>query len=80
MLDRKIAGLDLAEGDNRFENLSRAERELVEDTFRVLSVSFSYMEGAESISQFLDARGYPEYSYVVYMNLGRPVSGERTLR
>jgi TolA-binding protein len=70
LLDRKIAGLDLADGDDRFENLSRAERELVEDTFRVLSVSFSYMEGAESISQFFDARGYPEYSYVVYMNLG----------
>jgi TolA-binding protein len=70
LLDRKISGVELKEGDDRFENLSRAERELVEDTFRVLSVSFSYMQGAESISQFMDAHGYPEYSYVVYMNLG----------
>ena len=70
MLDRKVSGLELKEGDDRFENLSRADRELVEDTFRVFSISFSYMEGADSISTFLDNRGYPEYSYVVYINLG----------
>ncbi|MDH3439786.1 MAG: tetratricopeptide repeat protein, partial [Gammaproteobacteria bacterium] len=70
LLDRKVAGLELTDGDDRFENLSRADRELVEDTFRVLSVSFSYMDGADSISTFLDSHGYPEYSYVVYMNLG----------
>ena len=45
-------------------------RELVEDTFRVLSISFSYMAGAESISEFLNSRGFPSYGYVVYMNLG----------
>ena len=69
-LDRKIAGLELKDGDARFDDLSRADRELVEDTFRVLSISFSYMDGAASISTFMDSRGHPEYSYVVYMNLG----------
>jgi TolA-binding protein len=70
LLDLKISGIDLKEGENRLEDLSRADRELVEDTFRVLSISFSYMEGPESISSFLDSRGYPEYGYVIYMNLG----------
>jgi len=70
LLDRKVAGIELKEGDNRLEDLSRAERELVEDTFRVLSISFSYMEGAESIDTFLGKRGYPEYGYVIYINLG----------
>ena len=70
LLDRKIGGVELEDGDSRFENLSRANRELVEDTFRVLSISFSYMDGAESISSFLDQRGYPAYSYVVYLSLG----------
>jgi TolA-binding protein len=70
LLDRKISGIDLKEGDNRLDDLSRANRELVEDTFRVLSISFSYMDGAESISSFLDAHGYPDYGYVIYMNLG----------
>jgi TolA-binding protein len=70
LLDRKVADVDVGEGDNRLEALSRAERELVEDTFRVLSISFSYMDGAESIDNFLDVRGHPGYSHVIYMNLG----------
>ena len=70
LLNRKILGVDIKEGEDRLEDLKRAERELVEDTFRVLSVSFSYMEGAESIDAFLAERGYPEYSYVIFMNLG----------
>jgi TolA-binding protein len=70
LLDRKVTGIDVKEGDRRLEDLSRAERELVEDTFRVLSISFSYMDGAESIDEFLGTRGHPEYSYVIYMNLG----------
>lgn len=70
LLDRKISGLQLGEGEERLEDLSRANRELVEDTFRVLSISFSYMEGPASISTFLDEHGYPEYGYVIYMNLG----------
>jgi TolA-binding protein len=28
------------------------------------------MEGAESIAAYFDAHGYPEYGYVIYMNLG----------
>lgn len=70
LLDRKVGAIELTDGEDRFGNLSRAERELVEDTFRVLSISFSYMDGATSISAFLDTRGHPDYSYIVYMNLG----------
>ena len=80
LLNIKILGVDIKEGEDRLEDLKRAERELVEDTFRVLSISFSYMGGAESIDAFLAARGYPEYSYVIFMKSRRPVSGERTLR
>jgi len=70
LLDLKISGIQLKEGEHRLDDLSRADRELVEDTFRVLSISFSYMDGADSISSFLDSRGYPAYGYVIYMNLG----------
>lgn len=70
LLDRKVPGIDLTEGDERLESLGRAERELIEDTFRVLSISFSYMEGATSIASYLERRGYPEYGYVIFMNLG----------
>ena len=70
LLDRKVAGIEIKDGADRLDVLSRAERELVEDTFRVLSISFSYMHGAKSIDAFLSKRGNPEYGYVIYMNLG----------
>ena len=70
LLDRRIGDVELADGDDRLESLSRAERELIEDTFRVLSISFSYMEGAESIDAWMQSNGQPDYAWVIYMNLG----------
>jgi TolA-binding protein len=70
LLDRKILGDDIGEGEERLASLSRAERELVEDTFRVLSLSFSYMDGAGAIDSFLQGRNNPPYSYIIYRNLG----------
>jgi tetratricopeptide (TPR) repeat protein len=70
LLDRKIAAQMLADPDGYLGGLSRADRELVEDTLRVLSISFSYMDGAASIAALLDTRGNPAYSYVIYRNLG----------
>ena len=70
LLDRKIGDIELQDGDKRLEQLSRANQELIEDTFRVLSISFSYMDGAESIDDYLNQRGRPEYSYEIYRNLG----------
>jgi TolA-binding protein len=70
LLDRKLGGVELRDGEDRLVALSRAEQELIEDTFRVLSLSFAYMSGAESIDEYFDKRGQPEYAYVIYMNLG----------
>ncbi|HSN51162.1 MAG TPA: tetratricopeptide repeat protein, partial [Woeseiaceae bacterium] len=66
----KLGGVELRDGEDRLAALSRAEQELVEDTFRVLSLSFSYMSGAESLDKYFGKRGQPEYAYVIYMNLG----------
>ncbi len=70
LLDRKLASIELRDGDERLADLSRANRELVEDTFRVLSISFSYMDGADSIISYFDHRGFPEYGYLIFQNLG----------
>lgn len=70
LLDRMIGNIEVEENNERLQGLKRAERELVEDTFRVLSISFSYMNGAEGIDDFLRNRGKPHYSYVIYQNLG----------
>jgi TolA-binding protein len=70
LLDRKISDMQWQEGEYRLEEMTRADQELVEDTFRVLSIGFSYLEGWESIDSYLDRRGHPEFSYVIYRNLG----------
>ena len=52
------------------ESLKRADRELVEDTLRVMSIAFSYAEGATSIDAFLQKHGNAPYSYLLYSRLG----------
>lgn len=70
LLDRKVGDIEIESGEQRLQELKRADRELVEDTFRVLSISFSYLDGADSIRSFLASRGHPHYSFVIYQNLG----------
>ncbi len=57
------------------DTLSRANRELVEDTFRVMSITFSYLDGPKTIQEFVRRRtppgGLPRpYSYLLYARLG----------
>jgi tetratricopeptide (TPR) repeat protein len=52
------------------ESLSRPNQELVEDTLRVMSITFSYADGAKTLDAFL-AQGKPRpYAYVLYARLG----------
>lgn len=52
------------------ETLSRPNRELVEDTFRVMSITFSYLDGPKSIDEFVKHRKPRPYSYLLYARLG----------
>ncbi len=50
--------------------LPRADRELVQDTFRVLSIGFSYVDGQETLDRFVAARGEIPYAFLLYSELG----------
>jgi cellulose synthase operon protein C len=57
------------------DTLSRPNRELVEDTFRVMSITFSYLDGPKTIEAFVKHRTPPgrlprPYSYLLYARLG----------
>src|SRR3984957_10093712 len=57
------------------ETLSRANRELIEDTFRVMSITFSYLDGPKTVDEFVKRRTPPgrpprPYSYLLYARLG----------
>ena len=70
LLDLRLVG-GLPDGTLEFAPTARrAERELVEDTLRVLSISFSYMDGPESIDAWFDSAGDAGYAPVIYSNLG----------
>src|SRR5580704_2596516 len=57
------------------DTLTRANRELVEDTFRVMSITYSYLDGPKTIDDFVKRRTQPgqlprAYSYLLYARLG----------
>src|SRR6202453_1444366 len=52
------------------DTLTRANRELVEDTFRVMSITFSYLDGPKTIQEFVSHRKPRPYSYLLYARLG----------
>ena len=52
------------------ESLKRADRELVEDTLRVMSIAFSYNDGAASLEQYVHQHGERPYTWLLYSRLG----------
>jgi TolA-binding protein len=71
LLDRKFeVGSVEADPAVQYSAMGRAEQELVEDTMRVLSISFSYIDGPEAISEYFRRNGSRPYAFIVYTNLG----------
>ncbi|HXW65220.1 MAG TPA: tetratricopeptide repeat protein [Burkholderiaceae bacterium] len=70
VLDLKLIG---KEGEGKLEELpglTRADRELVEDTFRVVSLCLENLQGAESIPEFVRVASRHDYEFRVYEQLG----------
>jgi outer membrane protein assembly factor BamD (BamD/ComL family) len=70
LIDRKFSGKGgdkiLAEAPD----LTRAEKELMNDAFRVVTLSISYLDGANSISDYFKRNGSRPYEAKIYQNLG----------
>lgn len=60
----------LVPADNRLQDLPRGERELVQDTLRVLAVVFSYLEGTQTIASAYEQLGVRPYQHLLYESLG----------
>ena len=68
VLDSKIAGIeddDLEKSDK----LTRADKELVDDTLRVTSISLANLKGEESIPPYMTTDARHTYEFRVYQNL-----------
>lgn len=56
--------------DNDLATLSRGKRELTEDVLSVVSIVFSYLDGAASIGEVFTAMGERYYLSLLYYDLG----------
>jgi cellulose synthase operon protein C len=71
VLDQKLVGKAGGKVAKKPESLKRADRELVEDTLRVMSITFSYLEGSGSLDGFLNKRASATpYAHLLYSGLG----------
>ncbi|HTV77432.1 MAG TPA: tetratricopeptide repeat protein, partial [Steroidobacteraceae bacterium] len=70
VLDQQLLGGVKGGPMRPLEQLSRPNRESVDDTLRVMSIAFSYLDGAASVDAFLAGRGNPAYAYLLYSRLG----------
>ncbi len=69
LLDRIL--VDRKTGKERkLETLSRADRELTDDTLRVMSISFTYLDGPASLDQLLTQHKSAPYAWMLYSRLG----------
>jgi tetratricopeptide (TPR) repeat protein len=69
----KLLDCELLGRDGRVRpltDLRRADRELVEDTLRVMSITFSQDSGAHSIQRFVGQYGARPYDALLYSRLG----------
>lgn len=79
VLDVKVAGRAGGAELDSLEGLTRADRELVEDTFRVASLSLANLQGAESIPAYMTTDARRSYEFRVYQQLGELyIKQERT--
>jgi TolA-binding protein len=69
VLDRKLIGRIAPGTGTELPSLSRADKELVEDTFRAVSLSLSVTDGAAVIPRYVTA-ARADYEYLVYRELG----------
>ena len=53
-----------------WDSLGRADRELAEDTLRVMSITFSYLDGVKALDEFAAHRGRVPYLWLLYSHLG----------
>jgi len=70
VLDGKIVGIKDDDLD-KSDALTRADKELVDDTLRVIGISLANLKGAESIPAYITSDARRSYEFRVYQQLGQ---------
>jgi len=80
LLDIKFSNPKTGKIEEEITAISRGETELMQDTFRVISLSFSYLDGANSINEYFKTHGHRPYEYKVYRHLGNLYMKQERIR
>ena len=84
VLDIKLGSLGPSVRDEaKLEDLralTRADRELVDDTFRVMSISLAGLQGAESVARYITMPMREAYQFRVYGALGELYSRQERIK
>ncbi|MFQ6022375.1 MAG: tol-pal system YbgF family protein [Acidiferrobacterales bacterium] len=70
LLDRKLVDHDAGISTSETPSLTRGEKELADDAFRVVTLSFSHLGGEKAITKYFKKKGKRPYEATVYDNLG----------
>jgi TolA-binding protein len=80
VLDLKLIARDETASLADLGGLSRADRELVEDTLRVTSLSLENLQGAESIPTYMNSPLRRDYEYRIYQSLGEMLLAQERVK
>ncbi len=95
LLDRKLVDVkETTEGSEYFgpvakgkeknvalpSDVSRGEKELIGDTFRVINLSLGYLDGANTVKAYFDKNGHRPYEHLIYEQLGGFYSKQERVR
>lgn len=69
-LDTFVEVLDLLHENRSEADLSSAQRSLMDDTLRVMGITFTYLDGAPAIAEILAEKGPRPYQHRLYQSLG----------
>lgn len=56
--------------DRPASEMSNTERNMSRDTLRVISIAFSYLDGADTITAYYNHVGHRHYAHLLYLSLG----------
>ncbi len=80
LLDIKFSDTKTGKLQAELKQISRGDTELMQDTFRVVSLSFSYLDGANSVNEYFNKNGHRPYEYRVYRHLGNLYMKQERIR
>lgn len=66
VIDSLITGSNTGEGTAK---PGAIERELLNDTFRVINLALAYLDGAQTLAEAMRQRGKPDWQYLAYEKL-----------